>query len=131
GDPEGEALHTGTFFGNPLACAAALAALDVLQRDQLCARAARSGAALRERLRERLGVRVRDVRGVGLLIGIELGSGARALALGRALLERGYITVPAAADARVISLTPPLIIDDAILHGFEAAFADALDEVRA
>jgi 4-aminobutyrate aminotransferase/(S)-3-amino-2-methylpropionate transaminase len=129
GDPDGEALHTGTFFGNPLACAAALAMIDVLQRDDVCARSARAGAQLLERLRTRVGPRVRDVRGVGLLIGIELSSSARALALGRNLLERGYITVPAAADARVISLTPPLVSDDAILAGFVDALAAALDEV--
>jgi 4-aminobutyrate aminotransferase/(S)-3-amino-2-methylpropionate transaminase len=129
GDPEGEALHTGTFFGNPLACAAALAALDVLQRDDLAARAEHVGLALIGSLRARLGSRVQAVRGVGLLIGIELGSPARALALGRALLERGYITVPAAADARVISLTPPLVIADALLAGFVDAFEHALAEV--
>jgi 4-aminobutyrate aminotransferase/(S)-3-amino-2-methylpropionate transaminase len=129
GDPDGEALHTGTFFGNPLACAAALAALRVLQRDDLAARAERVGSALICTLRERLGARVRAVRGAGLLIGIELGSPARALALGRVLLERGYITVPAGADARVISLTPPLVIDQAVLDGFVAALELALDEV--
>ena len=129
GDPEGEALHTGTFFGNPLACAAALAALDVLERDALVARAERSGEALVTVLRERLGDRVRDVRGAGLLIGIELASPARALALGRALLERGYITVPAAADARVVSLTPPLLIEEPIALGFVAALEQALAEV--
>jgi 4-aminobutyrate aminotransferase/(S)-3-amino-2-methylpropionate transaminase len=131
GDPDGEALHTGTFFGNPLACAAALAALDVLQRDALCTQAARTGAALIERLRARFATRVSAVRGIGLLIGIELASSARALALGRALLERGYITVPAAADARVVSLTPPLVIEDAILTGFEDALDSALGEVGA
>jgi 4-aminobutyrate aminotransferase/(S)-3-amino-2-methylpropionate transaminase len=129
GDPDGEALHTGTFFGNPLACAAALAALRVLQRDELSTRAQRVGSALVATLRERLGARVHAVRGAGLLIGIELGSPARALALGRALLERGYITVPAGADARVVSLTPPLTIDDALLHGFVVAVELALDEV--
>lgn len=131
GDPEGEALHTGTFFGNPLACAAALAALDVLQRDDVCARSARVGAAQVEQLRARFGSRVCDVRGAGLLIGIELASGGRALALGRALLERGYITVPAAADARVVSLTPPLVIEEAILAGFADALEASLDEVGA
>jgi len=129
GDPDGEALHTGTFFGNPLACAAALAALRVLQRDGLAARAERVGEALIAALRERLGARVQAVRGAGLLIGIELASPGRALALGRALLERGYITVPAAPDARVVSLTPPLVIEDAVIAGFVTALDQALAEV--
>ena len=129
GDPGSEALHTATFFGNPLACAAALAALDVLERDALAARAERVGQVLLDALRARLGGRVRDVRGAGLLLGVELDAPARALALGRKVLERGYITVPAAADARVVSLTPPLVLDETIALGFVSAFELALAEL--
>jgi 4-aminobutyrate aminotransferase-like enzyme len=68
------------------------------------------------------------VRGAGLMIGIEFGSGAEALGLVRALLERGYIVLPASADARVISLTPPLTIEPARLDGFVAALDAALRE---
>lgn len=128
GDPTSEALHTGTFFGNPLGCAAALAALEIIERDRLGERAERSGAWLQSELRARLGARVRAVRGAGLLVGIELASGAQGLRLVRALLERGYITLPAAADARVVSLTPPLAIDQALLLGFIDAFDQALRE---
>lgn len=117
GDPGGEAIHTGTFFGNPLSCVAALTTLDVLERDRLPQRAQQLGARFAAQLAERLGGRAR-VRGLGLLVGIELASGAHALAAIRALLERGYITVPAGADARVISLTPPLTIDESLLEGF-------------
>ena len=67
------------------------------------------------------------MRGKGLLIGIELASGALALAAVRALLERGYLTLPAGSDARVISLTPPLTIEEPLLAGF----VDAIDEVLA
>jgi 4-aminobutyrate aminotransferase/(S)-3-amino-2-methylpropionate transaminase len=123
GDPTSEALHTGTFFGNPLGCAAALAALDAIERDGLCERAQRMGAWLQDTLRARLGTRVRAVRGAGLLVGVELASGALGLRLVRALLERGYIVLPAGADARVVSLTPPLGIEQSQL----AAFIDALD----
>jgi 4-aminobutyrate aminotransferase-like enzyme len=125
GDPDREALHTGTFFGHPLSCAAALAALDVIEARGLCARAERVGAWFATRLREALDTRVREVRGAGLLLGVELASGAQALAAVRALLERGYITVPAGAEGQVLSLTPPLIIEEARLEGFVAA----LDEV--
>jgi 4-aminobutyrate aminotransferase-like enzyme len=130
GGGEGEALHTGTFFGQPLAAAAALAALDVLADEQLCARAKTLGAQLIERL---AGLRAKHprisaVRGQGLLIGIELDSGARALRCVQALLERGYIVVPASADARVISLTPPLCISEAQLAGFVAALDASLEQ---
>jgi 4-aminobutyrate aminotransferase/(S)-3-amino-2-methylpropionate transaminase len=129
---QGEALHTGTFFGQPLAAAAALATLDVLAAEELSGRAAQLGAQLLERL---AGLRskhaaISDVRGLGLLIGIELDSGARALRCVQALLERGYIVVPAAADARVVSLTPPLCITQAQLDGFVSAL-DASLEVQA
>jgi 4-aminobutyrate aminotransferase/(S)-3-amino-2-methylpropionate transaminase len=126
GDPGSEALHTSTFAGNPLGAVAALAALDVIEREGLAARAQRVGAGFAERLRARLGDQAAQVRGRGLLLGMDLGDGARALAAGRALLERGYITVPAAADARVISLTPPLDIEAALLDGFADTLAEVL-----
>jgi acetylornithine/succinyldiaminopimelate/putrescine aminotransferase len=66
---------------------------------------------------------------VGLLVGIEMRSGALALTLGRRLLERGYITVPASADASVISLTPPLTIHETQLEGFVQALDACLTEL--
>jgi len=129
GDPASEALHTGTFFGNPLGCAAALAALDVIEQEQLCARAVETGAWLHARLTTQLSHRVSAVRGAGLLLGIDLGSGARGLLAVRRLLEHGYITVPAGDDARVVSLTPPLTIERAVLEGFANALSRVLDEL--
>lgn len=130
GDPTSEALHTGTFFGNPLGCAAALAAIEAIEAGALCERAQHSGAWLQDTLRARIGARVRGVRGAGLLVGIELASGAIGLRVVRGLLERGYIALPAAADARVVSLTPPLTIERELLEGFVGAFDDTLREVE-
>ena len=72
----GEALHTSTFLGHPVACAASLAFLDVVESERLDQRAARMGKRLVARLRAALeGIEhVRDVRGLGLLAGIEIGS---------------------------------------------------------
>jgi len=126
GDPAGEALHTGTFFGNPLGCAAALAALELIESQRLWERAERVGAWFRRHLAQQIGARVVDVRGAGLLVGIELGSGAQTLALVRSLLERGYIVVPGGVDGRVLSLTPPLVIEQARLEGFSSALAELL-----
>jgi 4-aminobutyrate aminotransferase/(S)-3-amino-2-methylpropionate transaminase len=128
GDPTSEALHTGTFFGNPLGCAAALAAIDAIERGRLCDHALESGVWLQETLRARIGARVRGVRGMGLLVGVELASGALGLRVVRGLLERGYIALPAAADARVLSLTPPLVIDRTLLDAFVSAFEQTLHE---
>ena len=127
GTPGGEAIHTSTFLGHPLACAAALASLDVLEREGLAERAVRIGEPFRDRLRALLTKHhfVRGVRGVGLMIGVELDGGARGLRIVRRLLERGYLVLPAGPDARVLSLTPPLSISETLLD----AFAVALDEV--
>lgn len=127
----GEALHTSTFAGNPLGCVAALAVLDLLD-ESLAERVQAVGARLMGQLRA-LATRqpsIREVRGKGLLVGVELESGAHSLAVMRALLERGYITVPAGNDARVISLTPPLGISEALLDGFVAALDACLTESR-
>lgn len=131
GEPDHEAIHTGTFHGHPLACAAALAVLDVIEDERLCDVARASGEQLRGALvslaqRHRC---VRDVRGAGLLVGVELDTGSRCLKLVRALLERGYVTLSAASDGRVLSLTPPLGIAPERLAEFTRALDLALGEV--
>ena len=129
GEPGGEALHTGTFFGHPLGCAAALAALDVLEGDQLAAAGARTGAWLLERLRRCSEGHpcVRQVRGTGMMLGVEFDSGRRALRVVRSLLERGYLTLTAGVDNEVLSLTPPLTIDRALLEGFACTLERCLE----
>jgi 4-aminobutyrate aminotransferase-like enzyme len=128
GDPGKEAIHTATFSGHPIACAAALATLDVLDEEGLYERAELNGAnALAELGALRRHPSVRDVRGRGLLLGVELDSGARTLALVRSLLERGYLVLPAGRDAEVLSITPPLTIAPELL----SAFARELDALLA
>lgn len=108
----GEALHTSTFLGNPLACAAALAALYVLERDELPARAGRVGAhfaAGLTALQDAYPARVRATRGRGLMLGLEMDTPATALALVPAALARGLILLPA-GDGRVLEFVPPLTI---------------------
>lgn len=130
GTPGGEAIHTSTFLGHPLACAAALATLEVMDNEQLATRAVRIGEPFRDRLREKLSAHpcVRGVRGMGLMLGVELDGGARALRLVRRLLERGYLVLPAGHDARVLSLTPPLSIEPELLDGFAVALDEALTQ---
>lgn len=125
GDPRSEAIHTSTFLGNPLASAAALATLRELVRADfgqlVCARETRLRSAL-----EPLGL---HVRGRGLLLGIELGAPERVLATMRALLERGYITLPAGAPPSVLCLTPPACLTDTQIVGFAEALAASLEEL--
>lgn len=125
GDPGGEAIHTSTFLGNPLACVAALATLRALEHNDFAARVRDREAALRSALARIDGVRV---RGRGLLLGVELGAPARVLAAMRGLLERGYIVVPAGAPPSVLCLTPPSCLDDAQIAGFAGALDACLKE---
>lgn len=112
---QGEALHTSTFLGNPLACAASLAALAVLEREQLPRRAAETGAVFADQLRAlqaKYPQHICEVRGRGLMLGLELAAPALALSLVPAALHRGLIVLPA-GDGRVLEFVPPLTITDA------------------
>jgi acetylornithine aminotransferase len=103
--------HGSTFGGNPLACRAALSVLEILERDQLVARAATLGERLLHGLRARLDALagVTEVRGRGLMLGIELDRPCAPL-VGRALEAGLLINVTA---ERVIRLLPPLTMTDA------------------
>ncbi|MBI5645620.1 MAG: aspartate aminotransferase family protein [Ignavibacteriae bacterium] len=97
-----------TFGGGPLACAAGLAVLDVLQAEDLQARAARTGAWLLDALRRIEGVR--EVRGRGLMIGFDVHGAAAPL---RARLLAGHhIITGSASGAHTVRLLPPLCLDD-------------------
>jgi 4-aminobutyrate aminotransferase-like enzyme len=110
-----------------MSAVAALATLDVLSDEQLPQRAHMLGQVLCEALQPLLArPEVEAIRGQGLLVGIELDSPERSLQCMRKLLKRGYITVPAGADARVVSLTPPLCITSEQLLGFVTAFTESL-----
>ncbi|QBD81601.1 [LysW]-lysine hydrolase [Ktedonosporobacter rubrisoli] len=98
--------HGSTFGGNPLACAAALATLDILEHEALPARSAELGAYALARLRELNSPLIREVRGLGLMIGIELGR--RVQPYLEKLCERGVLALPAGPN--VLRLLPPLVI---------------------
>ncbi len=123
GHPDGEAIHTGTFFGHPLASAAALASLAVLRRDGLCERA----VALGDLFRRELGQRNVATRGQGLMLGVPLSEPGAALHVSRALLSRGYLALPAGAHADVLQLVPPIVMRDETARAFCDALADVLE----
>jgi predicted acetylornithine/succinylornithine family transaminase/N-acetyl-ornithine/N-acetyl-lysine deacetylase len=114
--------HGSTFGGNPLACAAALATLDILEREALPERAARLGAYALERLRALRSPLIREVRGRGLMIGIELTK--RVQPYLEALCERGILALPAGPN--VLRLLPPLVITEAQLETVLETIADVL-----
>ncbi len=104
-----QGTHHSTFGGNPLACAAGIAALRVAVRERLPERAERLGARALDRLSGLPPEKVREVRGLGLLLGVELRE--RAVPALAALEERGYLALP--AGATVLRLLPPLVIPEA------------------
>ena len=114
-------VHGSTFGGNPLACAAALAAIDYIIAHDLPAQAARKGAWALERLGRIQSPLIRQVRGLGLMIGIELRQ--RVTPYLRALMEERVLALP--AGKTVLRLLPPLVISDEDL----ATACDAVEKV--
>jgi ornithine--oxo-acid transaminase len=107
--------HGSTFGGNALAAAVGLAALDVLVEEKLAERAAELGQWFMQQLRQLKSPLIREVRGRGLLIGMEVDTqriSARELA--EALLSAGILTKD--THGKVIRLTPPLTITQEELH---------------
>jgi len=98
--------HTSTFGGNPLACAAALASLEVIEKQGLVQKAGTLGNYFMEGLKAIRSDKIREVRGLGLMIGIELKEKAGPYV--QALMEKGIIVL--LAGANVIRLLPPLVI---------------------
>lgn len=99
-------LHGSTFGGNPLACAAGTAVLNIFQQTDLATRAAELGEQFRQQIEALNLPLVRDVRGLGLMIGIELRQ--RAMPYVQALMAEGIIALT--AGSTVIRLLPPLTI---------------------
>jgi len=99
-------VHGSTFGGNPLSCAAAIAALDVIKEEDLVREAKVKGAYFTDRLREIESPLIREVRGCGLMIGIELKQ--KVAPYIKALQERKIIALN--AGMTVIRLLPPLVI---------------------
>ena len=126
----GEALHTSTVLGHPLACAAALAALDRYSPERVLERVDLLAERLLDRLSERLsGVRgVADVRGLGLLLGIDLGEAGAGARVALAALRRGLIVLPAGDAGEVVELTPAVTLTDEQLAGAVEALAGAIGD---
>lgn len=117
--------HGSTFGGNPLACAASLAVLGVLEEEDLPARAAELGERLLADLRALDNPVIREVRGLGLMVGVDLR--VRVTPALKSLMERGVLALP--AGSTVLRLLPPLVIREADLQTVVGAIGEALDEL--
>jgi 4-aminobutyrate aminotransferase / (S)-3-amino-2-methylpropionate transaminase / 5-aminovalerate transaminase len=132
--------HLSTFGGNPVCCAAALANLRFFEREKLADQAAAKGKRLLEGL-ARLAAsheRIGDVRGLGLMVGVELVSdragktpdAATAVALQDRLLEAGFIVGLGGFHGNVLRIQPPLVISEEDLERAVAALDRALADAR-
>ncbi len=135
-----EAIHTSTFLGNPMGCAVGLKALEILQRDDLPARAKREGEfVLGEfcKLRRKYPDIIAQARGRGLMLALELADPDLnpltdlALKIVDDMRDRGFILLPSGPRSNVISIAPPLVIPRECLEFFvrelDEAFKSALD----
>ncbi len=125
----GEALHTGTFVAHPLACAAALATLELIADEALIARAAALGDRIAAALAPALPAGI-VLRGRGALWGLELPDAAAAATLVDLLRRRGLLLLRGGPSGRVVELLPPLVISADQLGFALAALRDALASLR-
>jgi len=129
----------GTYGGNAVGCAAALATLDVIQEERLVENAATVGARLLEQLQDVAGAReaIGDVRGRGLMIGTEFSrldgtpDGETAASVRSECERRGLLLLPCGAFGQVVRWLPPLIVSEAQVKEAAGIFEEAVAEVTA
>lgn len=124
--------HGSTYGGSPVPCAAALATLKVIKEENLLANAVEQGRTLLEGLREtqsRHPKLVRDVRGVGLMIGVEFPSGELAARVMASAFHRGLLVLDAGENA--VRMSPPLIVNAEQSATALRLFTEAVAEVEA
>jgi 4-aminobutyrate aminotransferase len=118
--------HGSTFGGNPVSCAAAIATIALLEEgliDNATARGEQMQAALRPLVAAHPD-HVREVRGKGLLVGVQFDSGATAAAVEHAAFERGLMVLTAGDD--VIRMSPPLVVTEREIATGCGVFAEAV-----
>jgi ornithine--oxo-acid transaminase len=121
--------HGSTFGGNPLAAAIGLEALNILVEDDLAANSAAMGADLLAQLKEIDSPLIRDVRGKGLFIGIEIDpSRASARTICEALMVRGLLSKE--THETVVRLAPPLVIGKAEIDWAVGQIRDVIAEAE-
>ena len=116
--------HGSTFGGNPVSCAAALAVIDTIEREDLCGRAKTLGERLARTITGLGHPLVRGVRGAGLMLGVVLASPV-APAVEASARAHGFLVNAVAPD--VVRLVPPLVLTDTQADAFLTALPEVLD----
>ena len=125
---KGEAIHTSTFQGHPVGCAMALAQINEIETRSLPERSAAMGEYLMQLLRSEIPAPKHsiEIRGCGLMVGMEIHPSVCALKLVDQMLRRGFILLPEGEFGNVISFTPPLMITRAQLSATVQALQKSL-----
>ncbi len=127
-------IHTSTFGGNPLACAVSLAALNAIESDGLCQNAADRGCELLTSLRsvqETHPGALKEVRGVGLMIGVEFNVKDVAELTINFMAQRGIIAAYTLNNPKVIRFEPPLVVTREQTATAAEAFAESVSDAAA
>lgn len=124
-------IHTTTFGGNPLACAAAIATIDILIEEKLPERAAKMGAYMLQGLRDAAKGhedKVMEIRGKGLMIGIEFQEDQIGYDFSKKLFDKGVLVAGTLVNAKTIRIEPPLTIKKEDIDKVIATVAEALND---
>jgi acetylornithine/N-succinyldiaminopimelate aminotransferase len=122
--------HITTFGGHPLSCAAGLAALDVILKEQLSARAAETGEYLRQQIEGLKAPEVAAIRGMGLLVGIEFRSAEFVRCFVTKIIELGVVMNWTLNADKVVRMSPPLLITPGEIDFAMTKMRDALERAR-
>ncbi len=125
-------LHTSTFGGNPLACSAGVSAIEVLLKEKLAKRAEEIGSGFLSRLREICGgyrELIREVRGKGLMVGIDFADRDFAELFIASLIKAGILVAFALNAPQVVRLEPPLNTPEPVFEEVLSGVSQALSQV--
>lgn len=127
-------MHTTTFGGNPLACAAAIATIQVLLEEKLPERAEKEGEYFLAKLKEAaIGHedKVMEIRGKGLMIGIEFHKDEVGYAVSKGMFDEGVLVAGTLVNSKTIRIEPPLVISIEEIDKVVASFKQVLAQVEA
>ena len=130
---ENPVLHTTTFGGNPLACAAAIATISVILDENLCEQARTKGLYLKQGMQNLLphfpSILI-DVRGVGLMLGMEFSTNEIGFAVDKELFRGGILISGTLVNSKVLRVEPPMTITKAEMDFFLSVLHDSLHAVQ-
>jgi putrescine aminotransferase len=126
-------LHTTTFGGNPLACAAAIATIDILLEEKLPERAAEVGEYFLQGLKDAAKGhedKVLEIRGIGLMIGIEFHKEEIGYEVSKAMFDRGILVTGTLVNSKTIRIEPPLTISYEEVNTVIKTFKEVLSTIK-